>query len=352
MTAAGRRANPPPMSERTVFLTGITGFVGRRVAAALADRGHRVLGLVRPGSRGLAEAEFGERSSVELLDGDLHRDGLLSPADRARVVASCDSVLHCAGLADPASGPDLAELTVVEGTARVLALAEDIPDLRLVLHLSCAARLRGPGLFAERPIAGATDPPARAEQAVFGCGLPALVLRPASIVGDSRTGEVDAQLGPTRLITALLRYAQAHDRIPAAPFGRDAAVNAVPVDFVVDALLAFWAGDHRGVLHLADPTAPTVRAFLDAVAPLVGLRPPALDLPAGLAQALYDRAPPLRRLLDEAHNLPRPAIAAMATRASIDTTLSDRILRPLGLQTPHLLGYLPRLVEYARGALV
>jgi uncharacterized protein YbjT (DUF2867 family) len=42
---------PRIVTTRDVFVTGGTGYIGRRVIAALVERGHRVRALVRPASR-------------------------------------------------------------------------------------------------------------------------------------------------------------------------------------------------------------------------------------------------------------------------------------------------------------
>ena len=73
------------------LVTGVTGFLGWRTATLLAERGHDVLGLARPGRAGRAHA--GD-VAAELVDaGD--------PAARA-LLAGCDVVLHFAGVPDPA----------------------------------------------------------------------------------------------------------------------------------------------------------------------------------------------------------------------------------------------------------
>jgi len=42
---------PPTVTRRDVFVTGGTGYIGRRVVATLVERGHRVRALVRPASQ-------------------------------------------------------------------------------------------------------------------------------------------------------------------------------------------------------------------------------------------------------------------------------------------------------------
>ena len=73
------------------LVTGVTGFLGWRAATLLAERGHDVRGLARPG--GAARAHSGG-IAAELVDaGD--------PAAR-RLVEGADVVLHFAGVPDPA----------------------------------------------------------------------------------------------------------------------------------------------------------------------------------------------------------------------------------------------------------
>src|SRR5262245_1241450 len=68
-----------------VLLTGATGYLGRALARALANRGHDLVVFSRSASRaGLPGRPF---------DGDV-RD----PADIDRAVAGCDAVVHTAAL--------------------------------------------------------------------------------------------------------------------------------------------------------------------------------------------------------------------------------------------------------------
>jgi farnesol dehydrogenase len=69
-----------------VLLTGGSGFLGRRLAAALADR-HRLRLLLRPGAR------RDDLPPVEVAAGDVTDRGSLE-----RAVAGCDAVVHAAAL--------------------------------------------------------------------------------------------------------------------------------------------------------------------------------------------------------------------------------------------------------------
>ena len=74
-----------------VLVTGVAGFLGWRTATLLAERGHDVLGLSRPGSAHRAHSE--QMAAVRLDAGD--------PAARD-LLAGRDVVLHFAGVPDPA----------------------------------------------------------------------------------------------------------------------------------------------------------------------------------------------------------------------------------------------------------
>ena len=74
-----------------LLVTGVTGFLGWRTATLLAERGHDVLGLSRPGSAPRAHSAGVAAERIDAGD----------PAARD-LVAGIDVVLHFAGVPDPA----------------------------------------------------------------------------------------------------------------------------------------------------------------------------------------------------------------------------------------------------------
>jgi NAD+-dependent farnesol dehydrogenase len=74
-----------------VLVTGVTGFLGGRVAARLAGSGHVVRGLVRD------EARWADRpGAAEAVVGDV-----LDAASLRRAAVGCDALVHCAAMVKP-----------------------------------------------------------------------------------------------------------------------------------------------------------------------------------------------------------------------------------------------------------
>lgn len=80
---AAQGSNP----RRKVLLTGATGFIGARLAAALRDRGDEVRALVRSPEKADALRELG----CELVFGELSD---IEPP----MFAECDSLVHSAAV--------------------------------------------------------------------------------------------------------------------------------------------------------------------------------------------------------------------------------------------------------------
>jgi dihydroflavonol-4-reductase len=139
--------------EKTVLVSGGTGFLGGWCVIELLRRGYRVRTTVRDLAREpelratlAKEVDPGERLTV--LAADLRED-----AGWAEAVAGCDYVLHVASPFPPRQPEDPDELIVParEGTLRVLGAALDAGVGRVVVTSSIAA-VRGGVRSAEAPL--------------------------------------------------------------------------------------------------------------------------------------------------------------------------------------------------------
>jgi nucleoside-diphosphate-sugar epimerase len=117
------------------LVTGARGFLGSRFADLLADDGHEVVRLARPGGRARAYA----------ADADLVRVDAGDPAAR-ELLAGCDAVLHFAGVPDPASARADPARAVRENAGATLNLLEGCLE-------------HGVGLVYPSTIRAAVEPP-------------------------------------------------------------------------------------------------------------------------------------------------------------------------------------------------
>jgi len=132
------------------LVTGATGFLGRRVVAALLAQGHTVRALVRPVT---SVEEIGWPASVEIFRGDLRSVRELAPAfDRV------DVLIHLA--AAVTGGEDAMFASTVSGTERLLAAMAGTACRRIVLASSFAvydwSAIRGT-LDEESPVETGSD---------------------------------------------------------------------------------------------------------------------------------------------------------------------------------------------------
>lgn len=116
----------PLTPDDTVFITGVTGFIGRRVALAAADAGYRVVGLHRAHThRTDARADLAAHDGIELRTGDLHDpSGLRGHLRATRPAAIC----HFGALTRVAYSFDHAEEVHAVNATGTLALAEAARD--------------------------------------------------------------------------------------------------------------------------------------------------------------------------------------------------------------------------------
>jgi nucleoside-diphosphate-sugar epimerase len=173
--------------------------------------------------------------------------------------------------------------------------------------------------------------------------VPTTILRPSTIVGDSRTGEIDRMEGPYLLILLMLS-SPVDLRVP-LPGRGDVPLHLVPIDYVVDAGYAI-ATDPRAVgrtFHIVDENPPTARRVFELIAEAAGRPGPVGSLPSQLATALL-RTPGLERV----SHIPRTFLEQLATEVSYDARNTRELLAGKNIECPKAAGYLPVMVNYVR----
>lgn len=299
--AASARGRPAEANRPLVLVTGATGFVGGRLAGALAAEGCRVRALTRRATGFEALAASG----VEVVRGDL-----ADPTSLVRAAEGASLVFHAAGRVSD-WGPRQAFLAAnVEGTRNLVGACREAGVARLV-HLSSLTVL---GLPRDGRVVSEETPPARPARGDFYTesklegerlvreahgigGLETTVVRPGAIWGPG-----DPNVVP-RIVRLLRRGA-----MPYVGGGRN-LVGLVHVENLVRGLLLAGslpaaAGE---VFHLTDGEEITAREAIDGIADALAVARPRLSLPfpvvlavaalvEGTARALrIHRPPPLTR---------------------------------------------------------
>ncbi len=348
------------------FVTGGTGFIGRRLVTALCGRGAEVNVLVRAASLERARATFAEEPLVRLVVGDLGAPLLgVSDEDRTRL-AGVEHFFHLAALYDMTAADADNERTNVGGTRHAVTLANSLKVGRFhhVSSVAVAGEFRG--LFREDHFDEGQKLPSAYHRTKFeaeavvrrDATVPWRVYRPAVVVGDSRTGEMDKIDGPYYFFTAIKKVRHwLPEWVPLVgpEFGY---TNIVPVDFVVAAMdhIGHTDGLDGQAFHLTQPKGLRVGEALNAFAraahaPQLSLRVDTrlLDaLPKGVLSMLM-KLPQLRDIRRSALadlGIPDEVVGHMALVPQFDTRDTERALAGSGIDVPPLDSYADRLWDY------
>lgn len=343
----------------TAFVTGFPGFIGRRLVRRLveADPEARVIALVEARMRDTATraaADIGDR--VDVVVGDITDRRLgLSDADRERVLAETTHAFHLAAIYDLAVPEALAQRVNVDGTGNVLELCAACERLERLAYVSTAyvAGLRH-GVVYEHELNLGQGFKNHYESTKFQAEvwvrermdeIPTTILRPAIVVGDSRSGETEKFDGPYYLLRAISRAEQLGR--PVVQFGASKApFNVVPVDYVVSAIhaAAFAAETAGETLHLVDPQPLTTRELVTTLSRAYAGREPQGRLAPKLVAASL-RLPPVRSLFG---GTPRESIAYLNHDVTFDVRRALDLLGPLGLTPPRFGEYVDAMVGFYR----
>jgi len=289
------------LAGRRIAVTGASGFVGRRVVAALTAEGAAVEAFGRRDDPGLPAVAY---TRWDIAGG---------PLDPRPPV---DALVHCAGMVTDWGPRAGFQRCHVDGTRHVLA---SFPEPCPVVHVSTASvydpRLDKRLLSEDAPTDGGhlnaySRSKARAEPLVRARHA-AIVLRPHALYGP----------GDTVLLPRLLE-ARRGGRLIAAGDGRN-QVSLTHVDNLVDAILlslrALLAGASGGIYNIADDAPVVMDDALRAVLVACGLAPRVSYLSRPLAYALG-------AMLELAGNTLHLARAPRLTRYRVVQVADDFVL--------------------------
>lgn len=270
-----------PAGTGSVLLTGATGFMGAFILRELlaaedkirvrclvrANGGNPLLRIRRNLERyGLWHPDVGAR--ISCVEGDLEQPLLgLAAQDFGQLARSVDEIFHGAAAVDWVQPYDQLRRANVFGTRELLRLActGSPKPFHFLSSLTVCISTHGASEVAERDaplrdIAGLhlgyAQSKCVAEALVLAArqrGLPATIVRPALVVGDSASGASNAD----DLISLFIRGCI---QMRAAP-DLDWVMDSVPVDHAAAAVvrLGRLSGGREAVFHLANPCARSWR---------------------------------------------------------------------------------------------
>jgi thioester reductase-like protein len=354
-------------STPDVLVTGATGTIGRAlVQQMLSGDGGRIFLLIRGrdgrshrdraaqllAAAGLSE-HLGRR--VEVLDGDVSEPGF-GLGERDRSALRGVGVFHHSAASTKLNGSrEECESINLVGTLEALKLARWLRQEGRLQRFVYFSTAYSPGSLQnyhspEDSLPEKAAPANHYEWSKYEAetkvrqamaeGLPATIFRPSIVVGDSRTGEVSE----FKVIYPFLRLF-AVGLLRTLPARRESSLNLVPIDFVVDAVLAVVGRDDTvgRTFHLVSRIPTTVGMILDlknrryADTPAVTLVPPEnfqADGLTGLERAAFEGL--------------RPFLPYLNYQLTFDTRNTEAALQGTGIAFPRTdIGFLEVLVDYA-----
>lgn len=339
-------------------VTGGTGFIGRRVVSRLLDHqpDAQVWVLVRRSSLGRFERlalDWGDR--VKPLVGELPE---LDLAERVIVdLGVVDHLVHCAAIYDITAGEAEQREANVEGTRAVVALAQRLgATFHHVSSIAVAGDFRGE--YTEDDFDVGQGLPTPYHQTKFEAealvrdtpGLRYRIYRPAVVVGDSRTGEMDKIDGPYYFFGVLAKLAVLPSFTPMLlpDTGR---TNIVPVDYVADTLVALMHADGSDgrTFHLTAPTTVGLRGIYRGIARAAGLPPLRGSLPRSMATSVLKvsgRAKVLRNMAATQLGVPAEVLDVIDLAPTFVSDETQKALRGTGIAVPEFATYAPKLWRY------
>jgi NAD(P)-dependent dehydrogenase (short-subunit alcohol dehydrogenase family) len=354
------------------FITGATGFIGKRLVKKLLERkGSVVHFLIRKESEkkvaGLREYWGVSAARAVPVFGDLTTKKLgVAADDIKKLKGQIDHFYHLAAVYDLSADEESQVAVNIDGTRNTVDFAKAIDAGHFHHVSSIAAAGLYEGVFREDMFDEAEnyehpyfrtkhESEAIVRKEVKGAWT---VYRPAMVVGDSQTGEMDKIDGPYYFFKSIQRIRQLLP--PWMPMiglegGR---VNIVPVDFVVNCLdfISHKTGIVKKCFHLVDSEGYRVGDVLDIFskaghAPKMNLFVNAALLgfiPKSVTKTLMS-IKPVRRVKQAVLKdlgLPEDMLTFINYPTRFDRRDLDLILKGSNIECPHLKDYAWRLWDY------
>lgn len=152
-------------TEMNVFITGASGYVGKRISKILAEKGHEVRALVRPGS------EHKVPGKCKIIYGNA-----LKSSSYTEEVYGCYTLVHLVGVSHPSPKKKEQFISVDLKSARQAAIAAQQAGIKHIIYISVA---QTPAKIMQDYQAARLQ----AEEAFKNTGINLTILRPWYVIG-------------------------------------------------------------------------------------------------------------------------------------------------------------------------
>lgn len=346
--------------NETIFITGFPGFIAGRLVEKLSSPETQFFLLVQEAFlekavkdvQRIAELTETPLKNFALIKGDITKENLgMSDADLEVVIRETTDVYHLAAVYDLEVEKELAYLVNVEGTKNVNELVKKIENLRRYNYIStCYVAGKRDDVIYESELVHdqgfrnyyeETKYFAEVEVEKMKAEYPVTIFRPSVVCGDSETGETAKYDGIYYVIKFLLKFPEVFRLVNVG--NEDVKINLVPVDFVVDGMLAL-AKDERAVgktIALADPNPLTTKEVCDVIAEAVTNKKSVITPPPKMVEKFLNSpiSPPLT-------GLPHSGVPYFFVPQTYDTRVSESLLAPHNVSCPNFRDYVENLVKY------
>ena len=347
--------------NETIFVTGFPGFIATRLVKRLAAEGARFILLSQPALIATARAAAADIASAmgvdiekfRIVKGDITEPNLgLSETELIEARRETTTVFHLAAIYDLEVAEDIATRVNVAGTRNVNDFVRSIEQLKRYHYVStCYVAGKREGLIKETELAHnagfrnhyeETKYAAETTVAALKPELPITIHRPSVVCGDSRTGETAKYDGIYYLMHYLRRWPGA---LTLLNIGNAAVcLNLVPVDFVIDAMVALAKDDRAtgATVQLADPQPLTTKELFAEISKTIGGgRDSFATLPAKIVYPVL-----MLPLAPKITGLPHSAVPYFFLEQTYDTTRARELLAPHGIHCPRFPDYVEALVNF------
>lgn len=353
------------------FITGGTGFLGRNFIDKLKDRSGDIYVLIRAESMHKFEdlqARMGDQSERLIpVQGDLLKPLLgVNKTTQKKLKGKIKYFCHFAAIYDIGASAEAQTATNLEGTRNAILLAAAV-DAGSFEHVSSIA---AGGLFNGTFREDMFEEAENLDHPYFStkhdsegivrneCKVPWRVYRPAMVVGNSQTGEIDKIDGAYYFFKTLQKIRNVLP--PWFPLiGIEGGkFNIVPVDYVVDAMdhILHQDGLEGRCFHLTDPEHHSMGGVMNIFAeaghaPRFNMR---LDtrmfgfIPS-VVRTTLTTLPPIKRIMSTMladMGLPESVTMFMNYPTRYDNRDTERALKGSGISCPQLRDYAPVIWDY------